>query len=77
MIKNPADIDWGDMGIDLVIECNTMSSQCEVSANKTAGAQMGVFERYLSLWVFICIVIGVSLGHLSGAFISISISLFR
>ena len=25
---------------------------------------MGLFERYLSLWVFICIVIGVSLGHL-------------
>ena len=41
-----------------------MSSQHEVSANKTASAEMGVFERYLSLWVFICIVIGVSLGHL-------------
>ncbi|HED36218.1 MAG TPA: ACR3 family arsenite efflux transporter [Gammaproteobacteria bacterium] len=41
-----------------------MSSQCEVTAKKNAGAEMGLFERYLSLWVFICIVIGVSLGHL-------------
>ena len=25
---------------------------------------MSVFERYLSLWVFLCIIIGISLGHL-------------
>jgi len=41
-----------------------MSSQCEITAKKSAGAQMGIFERYLSLWVFICIITGVSLGHL-------------
>jgi len=41
-----------------------MSSQCEITAKKTTAAKMGIFERYLSLWVFICIIIGVSLGHL-------------
>jgi arsenite transporter len=41
-----------------------MSSQCKVSAMKNTAAEMGIFERYLSLWVFICIIIGVSLGHL-------------
>ena len=25
---------------------------------------MGVFERYLSLWVALCIIIGIGLGHL-------------
>ncbi len=25
--------------------------------------QMGFFERYLTIWVFICIIIGISLGH--------------
>ena len=30
---------------------------------------MGFFERYLTLWVFICILIGIGLGHLApGAF---------
>ncbi|HEB82137.1 MAG TPA: ACR3 family arsenite efflux transporter [Gammaproteobacteria bacterium] len=24
---------------------------------------MGVFERYLTVWVFLCIIIGISLGH--------------
>jgi ACR3 family arsenite transporter len=29
--------------------------------NKVAG--MGLFERYLTVWVFLCIVVGISLGH--------------
>ncbi|VAX31263.1 Arsenical-resistance protein ACR3 [hydrothermal vent metagenome] len=29
--------------------------------NKSAG--MGVFERYLTVWVFLCIVAGITLGH--------------
>ncbi len=34
-----------------------------------AGATLGVFGRYLSLWVALCIVAGVALGHLwPGAF---------
>ncbi len=40
-----------------------MSVQCEVTAKKSAGAEMGFFERYLTLWVFLCIVVGITLGH--------------
>ena len=46
-----------------------MSAQCEVTAKAAGGASMSVFERYLSLWVFLCIVAGVGLGQLwPGAF---------
>ena len=31
--------------------------------NKSTAAPMSVFERYLTLWVFLCIVIGVALGQ--------------
>jgi ACR3 family arsenite transporter len=41
-----------------------MSSQCEVSVRKAAGARLGFFERYLTLWVFLCIIAGIGLGHL-------------
>lgn len=40
-----------------------MSAQCEVTAKKDTGAPMSVFERYLTLWVFACIVIGIALGQ--------------
>jgi ACR3 family arsenite transporter len=40
-----------------------MSSACEVSAKKAAGNPMGRFERYLSLWVFLCIGAGIGLGQ--------------
>ncbi|NNJ91315.1 MAG: arsenical-resistance protein, partial [Gammaproteobacteria bacterium] len=40
-----------------------MSAQCEVTARKSAGSDMGFFERYLTLWVFACIVTGITLGH--------------
>ena len=30
---------------------------------RTAPAPMSVFERYLTLWVFICIVVGTAAGH--------------
>jgi len=36
-----------------------MSSQCEAAA---ASAPLGFFERYLTLWVFLCIVAGTLLG---------------
>lgn len=39
-----------------------MSVQCKTSLNPKDRARMGVFERYLTLWVAICIVIGVALG---------------
>jgi ACR3 family arsenite transporter len=41
-----------------------MSAQCEVTAKRAAGAPMSVFERWLTLWVALCIVAGVVLGQL-------------
>ena len=41
-----------------------MSVQCEVTAKQAAGAPMSVFERYLTVWVFLCIVAGIALGQL-------------
>ncbi len=40
-----------------------MSAQCETTAKKSAGAGMGFFERYLTAWVFLCILVGIGLGH--------------
>ena len=40
-----------------------MSVQCEVTAKQAAGAEMGLFERWLTLWVFLCILAGIGLGH--------------
>ncbi|WP_173865199.1 ACR3 family arsenite efflux transporter [Thiohalocapsa sp. ML1] len=46
-----------------------MSSQCEVTGKQAAGADMGLFERWLTLWVFLCIVAGIALGQFfPGAF---------
>ena len=39
-----------------------MSIQCEITAKRTRGASMNVFERYLTLWVLLCIVLGMVLG---------------
>ena len=41
-----------------------MSAQCGTTAKRAAGAPMSGFERYLTLWVFLCIVAGVVLGQL-------------
>ena len=40
-----------------------MSAQCEVAIKQSAGAPMSVFERYLTVWVFLCIVVGIALGQ--------------
>lgn len=40
-----------------------MSVQCEVTARQSAGVPMSVFERYLTVWVFLCIVVGIGLGQ--------------
>ena len=40
-----------------------MSVQCEVTAKAATGAPMNVFERYLTVWVFLCIVAGIALGQ--------------
>ena len=41
-----------------------MSMECEATAGQAAAAPLGFFERYLSLWVFLCIVAGIALGQL-------------
>lgn len=41
-----------------------MSAQCEVTGKRAAGAPMSVFERFLSVWVALCIVVGIALGQL-------------
>lgn len=41
-----------------------MSAQCEVTAKHQSGAPMGVFERYLTVWVLLCILAGITLGSL-------------
>jgi ACR3 family arsenite transporter len=40
-----------------------MSIQCEVAAKAGVGAPMSVFERYLSVWVLLCIVAGIGIGQ--------------
>ncbi len=46
-----------------------MSAQCEVTGKRAAGAPMSVFERFLSVWVALCIVAGILLGQfLPGVF---------
>ena len=41
-----------------------MSVQCETTGRRAAGARMPFFERYLSVWVVLCIVAGIMLGQL-------------
>ena len=41
-----------------------MSVQCETTARRATGAQMPFFEKYLSVWVALCIVVGIVLGRL-------------
>ena len=46
-----------------------MSAQCEVTGKRAAGVSMSVFERFLSVWVALCIVAGILLGQfLPGVF---------
>ena len=40
-----------------------MTAQCEVTAKMAAGARISFFERYLTLWVFLCIAAGILLGQ--------------
>lgn len=44
-----------------------MSAQCEATMKAAAGAPMSLFERWLTLWVFLCIVAGIVLGQLAPA----------
>ncbi len=42
-----------------------MTAPAHAAAAGTAGPGMSVFERYLTVWVFLCIVIGIALGQAS------------
>ena len=41
-----------------------MSAQCEAAAQSASISRMGFFERYLTIWVVLCIVAGIALGQL-------------
>jgi len=45
-----------------------MSVQCDITAKRAMSAPMSLFERGLSLWVALCIVIGMLLGQAFPAF---------
>ena len=46
-----------------------MSEAAVSNVTDATGSPMGVFERYLTIWVALCIVVGVALGHfLPGVF---------
>ena len=46
-----------------------MSAQSEVIGKRAAVAPLNLFERYLTAWVAICIVVGIALGQgLPGVF---------
>ena len=38
-------------------------STTESAKNSTSQASLGTFERYLSLWVALCIIVGIAIGH--------------
>ena len=40
-----------------------MSGQCETTGRRAAGVKMPFFERFLSIWVALCIVAGITLGR--------------
>jgi len=39
-----------------------MSLQCEATAKQLNGDPLGFFGRYLSVWVALCIALGIALG---------------
>jgi ACR3 family arsenite transporter len=41
-----------------------MSAQCEVTGKRAAKAPLNFFERYLTAWVALCIVVGIALGQM-------------
>jgi arsenite transporter len=40
-----------------------MSAQCEITVRQATGVPLSVFERYLTVWVFLCIVTGIVAGQ--------------
>ena len=49
-----------------------MTARCEITARHAASAPLSVFERYLTVWVALCIIAGIALGqYFPGLFQSI------
>jgi ACR3 family arsenite transporter len=40
-----------------------VSAQCDGQARAAAGKRLSVFERYLTVWVALCILVGIGLGQ--------------
>lgn len=50
----------------------SVDTQHEMTAEKAANVSMNVFERYLTLWVALCIIVGIAFGQgMPGVFQSI------
>ena len=45
-----------------------MSAHCEVEAKAAISGDLGFFERWLTLWVGLCIGAGIMLGQLAPGF---------
>jgi arsenite transporter len=41
-----------------------VNAQCEVTARRAGGAPLSAFERYLTVWVFACILVGIAAGRI-------------
>lgn len=52
-----------------------MSAQCEATLKAAKGAPMNLFERWLTLWVFLCIAAGITLGRMGVARVNIPVGL--
>jgi len=52
-----------------------MSAQCEVTAKRAAGSSMSLFERYLTVWVDLCIVVGIALATVVGVLVEVPVML--
>ena len=48
-----------------------MTAQCEVVGQRAAGARLGPFERYLTLWVFLAIAAGILVGRAAPRLIAV------
>ncbi len=40
-----------------------MTAPCDSTYDKSTALPMSVFERYLTVWVFLCIITGIAFGH--------------
>jgi arsenite transporter len=49
---------------DIVITvCSSAAGGAQSAQRRSTSAPMGAFERYLTLWVFACIIVGTAAGH--------------